>query len=146
MSGASSCHPARLQRFGRSLDALCDGLSRRAGVLDEALAAYRARCEHGFRVPTADTGQMVRALASELRDVGSMAQATTLYDRNNQPAFTIFQERRIERPLSDISPHLVDAVIAIAATLLVLDLRVPAGVPPGHLGDALLDLWPKYLA
>ncbi|HEU5257254.1 MAG TPA: PBP1A family penicillin-binding protein [Vicinamibacterales bacterium] len=50
---------------------------------------------------------------SELRDVGSMAQATTLYDRNNQPAFTIFQERRIERPLSDISPHLVDAVIAV---------------------------------
>jgi penicillin-binding protein 1A len=51
--------------------------------------------------------------ASELRDIGSMAQATTLYDRNNQPAFTIFQERRIERPLSDISPHLVDAVIAV---------------------------------
>ena len=51
--------------------------------------------------------------ASELRDVGSMAQATTLYDRNNQPLFTIFQERRIERPLSDISPHLVDAVIAV---------------------------------
>jgi len=51
--------------------------------------------------------------ASELRDVGSMAQATTLYDRNNQAAFTIFQERRIERPLSDVSPHLVDAVIAV---------------------------------
>jgi len=51
--------------------------------------------------------------ASELRDVGSMAQATTLYDRNNQPAFTIFQERRIETPLSDISPHLVHAVIAV---------------------------------
>jgi uncharacterized membrane protein len=41
---------------------------------------------------------------------------------------------------------LVDAVIAIAATLLVLDLRVPADVAPGHLGHALLDLWPKYLA
>jgi len=41
---------------------------------------------------------------------------------------------------------LVDAVIAIAATLLVLDLRVPEGVAAGHLGDALLDLWPKYLA
>ena len=51
--------------------------------------------------------------ASELRDVGSMAQATTLYDRNNKPAFTIFQERRIETPLSDISPHLVDAVISV---------------------------------
>jgi 1A family penicillin-binding protein len=51
--------------------------------------------------------------ASELRDVGSMAQATTLYDRNNRPAFTIFQERRIETPLSDISPHLVSAIISI---------------------------------
>jgi len=51
--------------------------------------------------------------ASELRDVGSMAQATTLYDRNNRPAFTIFQERRIETPLSDISPHLVHAIISV---------------------------------
>lgn len=50
---------------------------------------------------------------SELRDVGSMAQATTLYDRNNQPSFTIFQERRIETPFSDISPHLVRAIIAV---------------------------------
>ena len=51
--------------------------------------------------------------ASELRDVGSMAQATTLYDKNNQPAFTIFQERRIETPLADISPYLVRAVISV---------------------------------
>jgi uncharacterized membrane protein len=40
---------------------------------------------------------------------------------------------------------LVDAVIAIAATLLVLDLRV-SGFQSGQLGQALLDLWPKYLA
>src|SRR5215208_1524142 len=51
--------------------------------------------------------------ASELRDVGTMAQATTLYDRNNKPAFTIFQERRIETPLSSISPNLVRAIIAV---------------------------------
>src|SRR5678809_927257 len=30
--------------------------------------------------------------SSELRDVGSMAQATTLYDRDNKSAFAIFQE------------------------------------------------------
>lgn len=41
---------------------------------------------------------------------------------------------------------LVDAVIAIAATLLVLDLRLPGGIAEGHLGAALLHLWPKYLA
>jgi membrane peptidoglycan carboxypeptidase len=51
--------------------------------------------------------------SSELRGVGSMAQATTLYDRDNKSAFAIFQERRIEMPLSDISPNLVHAIIAI---------------------------------
>ena len=51
--------------------------------------------------------------ASELRGVGSMAQATTLYDANDRPAFSIFQERRIDAPLSAISPHLVRAIVAI---------------------------------
>jgi penicillin-binding protein 1A len=50
---------------------------------------------------------------ARLRDVGAMAQATALYDKNNHAAFTIFQEQRIEAPLSDISPHIVHAVIAI---------------------------------
>ena len=51
--------------------------------------------------------------ASELRGVGSMAQATMLYDANSRPAFTIFRERRIDAPLSAISPHLVHAIVAI---------------------------------
>ena len=51
--------------------------------------------------------------AAQLRDISAMAQATTLYDRENQPAFTIFQERRVETPLSDVSPHLVRAIISI---------------------------------
>ena len=51
--------------------------------------------------------------ASELRGVGSMAQATTLYDASSRPAFTIFQEQRIDAPLSAISPHLVHAIVAI---------------------------------
>jgi penicillin-binding protein 1A len=50
---------------------------------------------------------------SELRGVGSMAQATTLYDARSRPAFTIFQEQRIDAPLSAISPHLVRAIVAI---------------------------------
>ena len=32
-----------------------------------------------------------------------------VYDRNDKPAFTIFKEQRIEVPLSEMSPHLVDA-------------------------------------
>ncbi|HEV2659560.1 MAG TPA: TMEM175 family protein [Ktedonobacteraceae bacterium] len=40
-----------------------------------------------------------------------------------------------------------DGVFAIAITLLVLDLKVPAlsGADPGALGRALLDKWPNYL-
>ena len=58
---------------------------------------------------------IVRDLPSraQLRDISAMAQATTLYDKDNHVAFTIFQERRVETPLADISPHLVKAVIAI---------------------------------
>lgn len=38
-----------------------------------------------------------------------------------------------------------DGVLAIAITLLVLDLKVP-DTSPGSLGKALLDGWPAYLA
>jgi membrane peptidoglycan carboxypeptidase len=51
--------------------------------------------------------------AEELRRIGSMDQATTLFDRTDKPAFTIFKEQRIEVPLARVSPHLVDAILAI---------------------------------
>src|SRR5215510_11718385 len=51
--------------------------------------------------------------AEELRGIGSMDQATTLFDRADKPAFTIFKEQRIEVPLARISPHLIDAIIAV---------------------------------
>jgi uncharacterized membrane protein len=37
-----------------------------------------------------------------------------------------------------------DGVLAIAITLLVLELRVPSVKPGDTLADALLDMWPKY--
>jgi penicillin-binding protein 1A len=48
----------------------------------------------------------------ELRNLGEMPQATTLYDVHNQPVFTIFKEYRIEVPLSRVSPHLRRAIVA----------------------------------
>jgi uncharacterized membrane protein len=39
-----------------------------------------------------------------------------------------------------------DGIFAIAATLLVLEITVPHLEEPGQLGQALLDLWPSYLA
>jgi penicillin-binding protein 1A len=48
-----------------------------------------------------------------LRQIGTMAQATTLLDVHGTPAFTIYREQRIEVPLSGISPHLIQAIIAI---------------------------------
>lgn len=38
-----------------------------------------------------------------------------------------------------------DGVIAIAITLLILEIRVPEAAP-GHLGKALLEQWPSYAA
>ena len=45
--------------------------------------------------------------------VGDMAQATTLFDRRDQPVYTIFKEQRIEVPLSQVSPLARKAILAI---------------------------------
>ena len=41
---------------------------------------------------------------------------------------------------------LSDGVFAIALTLLILDIAVPATTSDDELGKALLNLWPRYLA
>jgi membrane peptidoglycan carboxypeptidase len=50
---------------------------------------------------------------SELRGLGNMAQATTIYDASDKPVFTIFKEQRIEVPFEKISPHLIKAVLSV---------------------------------
>src|SRR5262249_45477951 len=47
--------------------------------------------------------------AKELRSLGDMAQATTVYDVHDLPVFTIYKEQRMEVPLARISPNLVKA-------------------------------------
>ena len=48
-----------------------------------------------------------------IRRIGDMAQATTIFDANGKPAFTIFKEQRIEVPLARMSPNLIKAIVAI---------------------------------
>jgi 1A family penicillin-binding protein len=59
------------------------------------------------------------ALAMDLPDrdgvrrIGEMEQATTVFDSHDQGVFTIFREQRVEVPLSEISPNMVQALLAI---------------------------------
>ena len=50
---------------------------------------------------------------AQIRSLTYMPQATTLYDANDRPVFTIYKERRIEVPLQEVSDELLRAVIAI---------------------------------
>jgi 1A family penicillin-binding protein len=50
---------------------------------------------------------------NSLRGIGSMARATTVFDASDAPAFTIFKEQRTEVPLSQVSPHLIAAILAV---------------------------------
>ena len=51
--------------------------------------------------------------ARKLADLAPRPQATIVYDRNGQPAFTFFVEKRIGVPLDRVSPHMIDALIAV---------------------------------
>ena len=48
-----------------------------------------------------------------LRGAGTMARATVIYDVHDRPVFTFFKEHRLEVPLSQMSPHLIDAIVAV---------------------------------
>ena len=50
---------------------------------------------------------------AQVRDLGEMAQATTIYDARDVAVFTIFKEQRIEVPLSRISPNVIKAVVSV---------------------------------
>src|SRR5262245_20804532 len=58
---------------------------------------------------------LVRTLPDQaaIGRMGEMDQATTVYDEDDRLAFTIFKEQRIDVPLSQISPNLVRALVAV---------------------------------
>src|SRR4029077_10180976 len=51
--------------------------------------------------------------ARKLADLTPRPQATIVYDRNGQAAFTFFIEKRIAVPLDRVSPHMIDALVAV---------------------------------
>ena len=53
------------------------------------------------------------AVRGQVKGLGEMAQATTIFDANDAPAFTIFKEQRIEVPLEKMSPNLIKAVVSV---------------------------------
>lgn len=48
-----------------------------------------------------------------IRALRVMAQASVLFDASDRPVFTLGKEHRIEVPLSDLSPNLIRAVVAV---------------------------------
>ena len=63
--------------------------------------------------------RFTRAVASELGNASALAeltprpQSTIVFDRYGHEAFTFFVEQRIDVPLEDISPRMLDAIVAI---------------------------------
>ena len=53
------------------------------------------------------------AHAATLAEIGAHPQSTIVYDRLNRPAFTFYVEQREDVPLDRISPHMVDALLAV---------------------------------
>ena len=100
-------------------------LKRRLPDIKQRLADIKPHLIRHQRVILAGAGGVAIAFAAvvivlfaglpnrdELRTLGEMPQATTLYDINKRPVFTIFREYRIELPLASVSPHLRTAVVA----------------------------------
>jgi 1A family penicillin-binding protein len=102
----------------RSLNETLDEVKRTASLLQKRLIVHKravVAATAGFTlVFIIGVWALLSGLPGrdELRLLGDMPQATTLYDINNRPVFTIFKEYRIEVPLSRISPHLRRAIVA----------------------------------
>lgn len=48
-----------------------------------------------------------------LAELAPRPQATIVYDKEGKPAFTFFVEQRINVPIARVSPHMIDAIIAV---------------------------------
>jgi 1A family penicillin-binding protein len=69
-------------------------------------AAWRAAA-----FTTSIAGELDRA--SALSSIAPRPQATLVFDRRGKPAFSFFVEQRISVPLERVSPHMVQAIVAV---------------------------------
>src|SRR6185503_15576506 len=51
--------------------------------------------------------------ASALTDIAPRPQSTIVFDRHGRPAFSFFVEQRTSVPLERVSPHMIDAILAV---------------------------------
>jgi penicillin-binding protein 1A len=61
------------------------------------------------------TSSMLRELdrARSLATMSPAPQATMVFDRFGRPAFSFFVEQRVDVPLSEMSPRMIDAIVAV---------------------------------
>jgi len=104
-----------------------------------ALTSIVALCLASWTTTGAALGYVYGAVRSlpgptAIRAAASMAHATTVTDAQGRHAFTIFEEQRLQVPLSRVSPNLTRAMIAVE------DRRFydHGGVDPIRLAGALL--------
>src|SRR5688500_4422831 len=71
-----------------------------------SVAAWRAAVFTVSIVAELDRSDTLTTLAPR-------AQSTIVFDRTGRPAFSFFVEQRIDVPLSSVSKHMVDAVLAV---------------------------------
>ena len=66
---------------------------------------------YGFAFTAAVVKELNRA--STLIALAPRPQATLVFDRHGKPAFSYFVEQRISVPLDRVSPHMVNAIVAV---------------------------------
>src|SRR5215213_11774622 len=87
---------------------------RRWGVTAAAVALAAAGWIAAWRavVFTASiAGELERA--SALSSIAPRPQSTIVFDRHGKPAFSFFVEQRTSVPLARVSPHMVQAILAV---------------------------------
>ena len=70
------------------------------------MAAWRA-----VTFTSSIVGELERA--SALSSIAPRPQATIVFDRHGKQAFSYFVERRTSVPVDRVSPHMVNAIIAV---------------------------------